>query len=122
MTLPKPNPTQRGRKSAIKMPFAGPQQIVPINEPPSHFDELHRVMWEDTTTWPTFIPTRANLAELTDALNKHISYCDLTDQIVALYQNGKKPPGWMEAARAAAARPYARILKNLGVGRKETVR
>jgi hypothetical protein len=96
--------------------------FAPVGEPPPHFDELHREMWQDTTTWPTFVPTRANLAELTDALNKHISYCDLTDQIVALRQNGKRPPGWMETARVAAARPYFRILKKLGVFRKETVK
>jgi hypothetical protein len=49
-------------------------------------------------------------------LDYHIVYCKLTDQIVAMHQNGEKPGRQLEAARAAACRPYARILRKLAMG------
>lgn len=100
---------QRGPKCATKMPMFE----IDITKPPPHFDELHREMWNCTVNYPTFVPTDANFADLKHALESHIVYCQLTDQIVAMHQNGKRPERQLEAARAAACRPYTRLLKKL---------
>ena len=113
VTPRKLHPAQPGRKCASKMPMFDVAEQIDITEPPSHFDELHCQMWECTVNYPTFTATPANLAELKDALEYHVVYCQLTTEIVAMYQNGKKPDRRLEAARAAACRPYTRILKKL---------
>jgi hypothetical protein len=88
-----------------------------FTEPPSHFDELHCQMWACTVAYPTFVPTDANFEELVAALEHHIVYCQLTDEIEAMHRNGKKPARQLEVARAAARRPLARFLKKLVIDR-----
>jgi hypothetical protein len=109
VTPRKLNPAQPGRKSAIKMPMFE----IDITQPPPHFDDLHCQMWDFTVNYPTFVGTAASYAELKEALEHHIVYCDLTGQIEAMHQNGEKPERRLELARAAARRPYARFLKKL---------
>ena len=104
--------SQPGRKCASKMLLDEPD----ITEPPRHFDKLHRQMWDVVVNYPTFEPNAANYAELRDALEHHVVYRSLADQIEAMQRNGKKPERRLEKARDAARRPMARILKNLVIG------
>jgi hypothetical protein len=112
VTPRKLNPAQPGRKCASKMLLDVPD----ISEPPRHFDKLHRQMWDVVVNYPTFEPTDASYAQLVEALEAHVVYCDISDEIEALHRNGKKPERRLELARDAARRPFARILKNLVIG------
>ena len=66
-------------------------------------------------TYPTFVPSTANLEELVSALEMHTEFCRLTDEIVLTHKYGKKPSRRQLAAQARNARPYVRVLKKLGI-------
>ena len=111
VTPRKLHPAQPGRKGN-----KGPMFEHDISKPPRHVDRLHRQMWDVVANYPTFEPTDANYAQLVEALEAHVVYCDISDEIEALHRNGKKPERRLELARDAARRPMARILKNLVIG------
>jgi hypothetical protein len=103
------NPAQPGRKGSKGMMY----EPDAITEPPSHFPELHCQLWACTVAFPSFKPTDANYAELRNALESHIVYCNLITEIRAMRKNGEKPTRALELARDAARRPYTRFLKRL---------
>ena len=109
VTPRKLEPGQRGRKGLYKAPLFK----IDVTEPPLHFDELHRELWEATVNFPTFARTDANYQELADALEHHVVYCELDDQIDEMRRRGRPPDRRMESARDAARRPFAHILKML---------
>jgi len=76
-------PSQRGRPGN-----KSPMWKIDVTVPPSHFDELHRELWEATVNFPTFARTDANYQELADALEHHIVYCELDDQIDEMRRRG----------------------------------
>jgi hypothetical protein len=109
VTPRKLEPAQRGRKG----PYKTPMFEIDVTVPPSHFDELHRELWEATVAFPTFEPTDENYQDLAVALDHHMVYCELADQIDAIRDKGRQPDRKMESARDAARRPFAHILKML---------
>jgi hypothetical protein len=100
---------QGGRKCESKVPLFK----VDISEPPHHFDDLHRRMWDHIVNYPNFKPTSAAYRELAAALDAHIVFVRLTDEIAALRKKGKQPETRLLLAAAASRRPLARVIRQL---------
>jgi hypothetical protein len=88
-----------------------PMYVIDVTRPPTHFDELHRDLWNCTVAFPTFDKSDSSFEELRSALESHVVYCALTNRIAAMRNNGEEPDRRLELARDAARRPFARILK-----------